>query len=183
MKDDLRYRYKIKRKYFQYSAREIADGVIADTLLKSFASMNSFFVYYSYGSEADTHTLIDKLLSAGKEVYLPRVEGKDIVPIRYFGNTDELEKSSFGIYEPKGKAFDGEIDVAVVPLLAVNRNGFRLGYGGGYYDRYFEKNTEILRIGIGYFLQITDKFFEERGDVPLNAFICERGILDFGRAI
>lgn len=183
MKDDLRYKYKIKRKYFQHSAREVADGAIADTVINAFGGLNSFFVYYSYGSEADTHALIDRLLHAGKEVYLPRVEGKDIVPVRYFGGADELKKSAMGIYEPTGEAYFGETDAAVVPLLAVNRKGFRLGYGGGYYDRYFEKNTEILKIGIGYFFQITDDFYEEKGDVPINAFVCERGILDFGRAI
>lgn len=183
MKDDLRYKYKTKRKYFQNSAREVADAVIADTISEAFGGLNSFFVYYSYGSEADTHALIDRFLSAGKEVYLPRVEGKNIVPVRYLGKSDELIKSAMGIYEPTGAPYEGEIDAAIVPLLAVNRRGFRLGYGGGYYDRYFEKNTEILRIGVGYFLQIADDFFEEKGDVPVNAFVCERGILDFGRAI
>lgn len=181
MKDQLRYKYKIKRKYFQHSAREVADGAIADAILQSFADRNSFFVYYSYGSEADTHGLIGRLLSAGKSVYLPRVEENDMAPVRYFGKEEELIKSSFGISEPTGQAYGGEIEVCITPLLAVNQRGFRLGYGGGYYDRFFAANDKIIKVGIGYGLQYTDEFFEEENDVPLDFFVSERGIITFGR--
>ncbi|MDE7076051.1 MAG: 5-formyltetrahydrofolate cyclo-ligase, partial [Clostridia bacterium] len=85
MKDQLRYKYKIKRKYFQHSAREVADGAIADAILQEFADKSSFFVYYSYGSEADTHALIARLIAEGKSVYLPRVEGESMVPVKFSG--------------------------------------------------------------------------------------------------
>ncbi|MDE7163547.1 MAG: 5-formyltetrahydrofolate cyclo-ligase [Clostridia bacterium] len=181
MKDQLRHKYKIKRKYFQHSAREVADGAIADAILQEFADKSSFLVYYSYGSEADTHALIARLIAEGKSVYLPRVEGENIVPVKYSGNEEELEKSALGISEPKGQAYDGEIDVCITPLLAVNSRGYRLGYGGGYYDRYFADGKKIIKAGIGYGLQYTDEFEEEENDIPLDIFVSERGIITFGR--
>lgn len=180
MKDGLRYKYKIKRKYFQHSAREVADGAIADAVEVAFADKESFFVYYSYGTEAETHGLIAKLSAAGKKVFLPRVEGEKIVPVPYTPQT-ELIKNSFGIPEPVGQAYEGEIDVCLTPLLAVNSMGYRLGYGGGYYDRYFAENPNVLRVGVGYYLQLCEDDFGEAYDVPLNIFICEKGVITFGQ--
>ncbi len=181
MKEQLRYKYKIKRKYFQHSAREVADGAIADIILTAFAHCDSFLIYYSYNSEADTHALIARLSEAGKRVYLPRVEGETIVPVRYFGDESTLVKNRYGICEPTGQAYDGDIEVCITPLLAVNSRGFRLGYGGGYYDRYFAANPHLIKVGAGYFLQYTDEFCEEEFDKPLYLFVCERGIINFGR--
>lgn len=181
MKEQLRYKYKVKRRYFQHSAREVADGALADTVMAAFSAQSSFLVYYSYGAEADTHALITRLLDAGKRVYLPRVEGKNIAPVRYFGDESALVKNAYGICEPAGQAFTGQIDVCITPLLAVNSRGFRLGYGGGYYDRYFAANPQILKVGLGYFLQFTDEFIEEDFDKPLDLFVSERGIIYFGR--
>lgn len=179
MKEHLRYEYKIKRKYFQHSAREVADGAIADAILAAFADKQSFFVYYSYGSEADTHTLIERLVKEGKRVYLPRVEGKDMAVVPYSGE-EQLVKSPMGIYEPVGGAYYGDVDVVITPLLAVNHMGYRLGYGGGFYDRYFSSRGG-LKVGIGYCLQLTDESFQDERDVPLDMFVCERGIINFGK--
>ncbi|MGN0805108.1 MAG: 5-formyltetrahydrofolate cyclo-ligase [Candidatus Coproplasma sp.] len=181
MKDELRYKYKIKRKYFQHSVREVADGAIADIILQAFADREDFLVYYSYGSEADTHALIDRLLKAGKRVYLPRVEGKDMVAVSYFGDENCLVKNSYGILEPQGQAYEGKLDICLTPLLAVNKRGYRLGYGGGYYDRYFAERTDMLKVGMGYNLQFTEENFEEEKDVPLDIYVCERGMTVFGR--
>lgn len=181
MKERLRYKYKVKRRYFQHSAREVADGALSDIILAAFAVHNSFFVYYSYGSEADTHALVSRLLAAGKEVYLPRVEGNDMASVRYFGDESALVKNKYGILEPTGQAYEGQIDVCITPLLAVNPRGYRLGYGGGYYDRFFAANPKILKVGYGYYFQYTEEFEEENFDKPLDLFVTERGIINFGK--
>lgn len=180
-KGELRYKYKIKRKYFRYSAREVADGAIYDTFFSALGGYESFFIYYSFGAEADTHAIIAKLLSLGKRVYLPRVEGGNMVAVRYFGKEDGLIKNRFGIFEPTGQASEEEIEVCVAPLLAVNPQGYRLGYGGGYYDRFFKADKKVLKIGLGYSLQYAEDFTAETHDEPLDKFICERGIIDFGK--
>lgn len=86
---------------------------------------------------------------------------------------------AFGIEEPEGQAFEGDIDVTVIPLLAVNARGFRVGYGKGYYDKYLKgKNT--LKAGLGYAFQI-EEFEEDGWDIPLDLFLCEKGIYYYGR--
>ncbi len=177
MKDELRYKYKIKRKYFQHSRREVADGAIADNFLALFADKNTFFIYNSFGSEADTKRIINSLISLGKCVLLPRVEGDKMVAAEYRAG-DELKKSSLGVYEPTAPAYEGDIDVIAVPLLAVNSRGFRLGYGGGYYDR-FLKDSAAVKAGISYDFQLTDEFTEDEWDEPLDILITERGIYRF----
>ena len=178
MKEELRYKYKIKRKYFQHARREVADGAIADCVFAAFDCAQKVFIYYSFGSEADTHAIIDGLLSRGKEVYLPRVEGKNMVAVRFYGDKEQMKVNSFGISEPLGESFSGDFDLIIAPLLAVNSRGYRLGYGGGYYDRFLKGRTSPV-VGIGYFLQLTDEFEESEWDVPLDKFICERGIYEF----
>ncbi|MDE7379949.1 MAG: 5-formyltetrahydrofolate cyclo-ligase [Clostridia bacterium] len=179
MKEELRYKYKIKRKYFQHSAREVAEGAIADVFIEAFSGFSTFFIYYSFGSEADTHQLISRLFDMGKRVFLPRVEGGQIVAVEYTGQP--LLKGAFGISEPQGQAFDGEIDVCAAPLLAVDERGFRLGYGGGYYNRYFALHPQVIKAGIGFNLQFTEQSFAEEHDVPLDCFVSERGIISFGK--
>lgn len=178
---ELRYKYRIKREYFLHSAREVADGAICDAVMAALSGYDSFFIYYSFSSEADTHALIDKLIAAGKKVYLPRVEGREMSPVLYDGNADKLVKNRYGIQEPVGERAKEDVDVTVAPLLAVNSKGYRLGYGGGYYDRFFASGKGGLRVGLGYFLQYTEEFEGSENDEPLDLFISERGIIRFGR--
>ena len=100
-----------------------------------------------------------------------------MVPVEY-REGEKLIKSVFGVYEPQGQAYTGKIDVVIVPLLAVNSRGYRLGYGGGYYDR-FLKGAAAVKAGIAYDFQLTDEFEEDWWDEPLDLLITERGIYRF----
>ncbi len=91
--------------------------------------------------------------------------------------TDQTEKGAFGIDEPVGQAYLGDIDVTVIPLLAVNLKGYRIGYGKGFYDR-FLKNRRTLKVGLGYSFQIED-FNEDVWDEPIDEFLTEKGIYRF----
>ena len=175
MKDELRQKLKIKRKYFGSVQREVADANIRDNFFAAFGNYDSFFIYNSFGTEADTRRLIAELLKFGKKVYLPRVEGELIVPVPL----GETKKGAFGIEEPAGQAFCGEIQVTVAPLLAVNEKGIRIGYGKGYYDKYF-KTAKTLKVGLGYYFQF-EEFCGDSWDEPLDLFLCERGIFNFGK--
>lgn len=179
VKDELRYKLKIKRKYFEGVRREYADLAILDNFTAAFSDFESFFVYNSFGTEASTKLIVEKLLKLGKAVYLPRVEGENIVPVRYFGG-DGLKSGAFGIEEPCGQAFHGNIDVTVIPLLAVNKAGYRIGYGKGYYDR-FLRGTATKKVGLGYCFQF-DEFESDAWDEPLDLYICEKGIFGFGNS-
>ena len=174
-KDEIRYKMKIKRKYLGEIARLEADRAILETFLSAFLNYDSFFIYNSFSTEARTDLIIAELLNAGKRVYLPRVEGKNMLPVPYCGNG--LIKGSFGISEPQGEPYIGDIDVTVIPLLAVSSRGYRIGYGGGFYDRYLNgKSTK--KVGMGYGFQF-EEFEEDDFDVPLDIYLCERGIYSF----
>lgn len=176
-KDELRYRQKVRRRYLGDVLREHADGCIYDIFLAAFKDFDSFFIYNSFGTEADTKRIIAGLLAGGKRVYLPKTEGDDMYAVPYFADTP-LQKSHFGMDEPCGEPFSGYAQVSVAPLLAVNSRGYRLGYGGGFYDRYF-KGADTLKVGLGYYFQMED--FEECDfDERLDMFVCERGIYYFG---
>lgn len=175
MNDDLRYKYKTLRKYFQSVRREEADKAIAENFLAEYSRYTSFFIYNSFGTEADTSRIVDALLSQNKQVFLPRTEKGTMFAVP-FGKT---RKGAFGIMEPEGKPFFGKIEVTVAPLLAINCKGFRLGYGGGYYDKYL-KNSQTLKVGLGYAFQLTDDFKESEWDEPMQSFVCEKGIYYFG---
>lgn len=173
-KEELRHKLKIKRKYFQFYRREMADLAILDNFINAFKDCDTFFIYNSISTEATTSLIISALLNEGKKVFLPRVEGENIVAVPY----GETRTGKFGIEEPTGEEYKGEIEVTVIPLLAVNERGFRIGYGKGYYDRYLKgKNTK--KAGLGYAFQI-EEFCEDAWDEPLDLFICEKGIYYYG---
>lgn len=174
-KQEIRYKLKIKRRYFQDVRRDFADEVIAETFLAAYASFDSFLLYSAKGDEAKTSLIEKKLIELGKLVFYPRVEGENIVAVPY----GEMKEGAFGIKEPVGQAYTKKIDITVVPLLAVNQKGFRVGYGKGFYDRYL-KTHETKSVGLGYSFQL-EEFEEDEWDEPLDEFICEKGIFDFGR--
>lgn len=174
MKDEIRNKLKIKRKYFQFYRREMANYAVLEDFLSAFSGYESFLIYNSIGYEAETGLIISALLKQGKRVYLPRVEGENLVAVPY----GETKKGAFGINEPIGESYTGDIDVTVIPLLAVNERGYRIGYGKGFYDRYLKDKT-TLKVGLGYSFQIED-FKEDEWDEPLDLFICEKGIYYYG---
>ena len=152
----------------------MTEGVLS--LLKKTGkwSAERFFVYLSYSSEARTDKLIDCLQEAGKKVYAPRVEGDEMCVVEL---GEDFTLSSFGIREPVGQPYEGEMDVAIMPLLAVDKKGNRLGYGGGYYDRYLQKHTGVYKIGYAYDIQIVDAVPHETKDITMDAVVTDKRVM------
>ncbi len=152
------------------------DGRIALHALAAFAEGHtSFFLYLSRGTEAGTAALLEGLRRLGKRVCAPRIAGGEMLCVPL---TDRLKKGPFGILEPEGGE-EETCDVAFCPLLAFDKEGYRLGYGGGYYDRYFAAHPQVLRVGLAYEGQAADKLPREGHDVRLDALVTERGVRFF----
>ncbi len=133
-------------------------------------------LYYPHKNEVNTLPVIQKLLKEGKSVLLPKVQGKDIIPIK-INNLFQLKKGYAGIKEPEGEAVSPEkIDVVIVPGVAFDRKGHRLGYGKGYYDRFLLK-TKAKKIGLAYDFQIVQEIPAEEHDVPLDLIITPTQII------
>ena len=87
------------------------------------------------------------------------------------------------VHVPLHLAAGDEIGLAVLPLVGIDINGFRLGYGGGYYDRFFNQESELSRkpfiIGVGYAFQVLEVSFAEDHDLKCDSVITEKGVLKF----
>jgi 5-formyltetrahydrofolate cyclo-ligase len=104
--------------------------------------------YFSYRDEPDTHALNLHLISLGKNLLLPRINGESLEWVQWDGSAEQISSQSL-IPEPIGEAFTdtNAIDVVLVPALAMDQAGYRLGQGKGFYDRAL-KDLSAFTIGI-----------------------------------
>ena len=164
----LREMYAARREAAHCAER---DGAIARAVLERYCAAERFFVYISVRSEVETDRLIAALLAAGKQVCVPRIEEGRMLAVPYA----KLVRGAYGIPAPEGGE-DMPCDVALTPLLAFDEEGYRLGYGGGFYDAYFARRPEALRVGLAYCAQRADRLPREAWDLPLHAVVTEKGI-------
>ena len=173
-------RIRMKERRANNENRDVKEILLAENVLTVLEKLSGdrdkkkVFCYLSYSAEAPTDGLIERLLEQGYEVYCPRVEGKEMQVVAY---GEDFTISAWGIREPVGEPFEGEIDYAIVPFLAVDKQGNRLGYGGGYYDRYFERNPNTLRIAYGFDFQIQKEVPTEETDKKMNCIVTDKQVL------
>jgi 5-formyltetrahydrofolate cyclo-ligase len=126
--------------------------------------------------EIDTYAIIKKAWSQGKSVSVPVVNAptKSMIFYRIF-NFENLKRSKFGILEPDCTNELSEIqdfDLIVVPGVFFNTRKFRIGYGGGYYDRFLPK-VKATKISLAYDFQVDEIFVEDKFDYPVDTIITE----------
>ena len=133
--------------------------------------------YMAHDKEVETREMIAESLGS-KKVLLPKVDIKEgkIIPVE-IKNLDDVEKGAFGIYEPRGKEeYSGKIDMVIVPGIAFDLRGYRIGYGKGFYDR-FLKDVSSLKVGLAFDFQVVGRIIEDVNDVPVDIVITERRII------
>ena len=136
--------------------------------------------FISAFKEPDTVEIIKELWEQGKKVVVPITDIESgTLSLSYINSMDDMKKGAYGILEPKTvrKADENNIDVILVPGLAFDRNGGRMGFGKGYYDRLLE-SSKAVKIGLCYDFQILEKIPTEIHDVPMNFVITEKEILE-----
>ena len=184
-KKALRKEILTKRSILDAVEKEEKDRKILDRFYDSnyYREAKNIFIYISYDSEINTKGIINKALTDNKKIYVPRTEFKtrlmDAVEIT---SLDNLIESEYGILEPSVEEphiDPNEIDLIVVPGVAFDRNGGRMGYGAGFYDRYFKKINEdnmkkVIKLALAYDFQILEKIPMNEQDVPVNYIITEK---------
>lgn len=127
-------------------------------------------LYYSLPDEVDTHTLVDSLLMSGKHILLPRVTGEGTMELRRYTGPSDLTQGAYNIMEPTGEVFDdyAAIDLAVIPGVAFDSDGNRMGRGKGYYDRLLPKLANTYKIGICLPFQLVEKIPTDEYDVRMD---------------
>ncbi len=138
--------------------------------------------YCPINNEVDTSLLLDECLEA-KKLALPRtdINKKTITPCEVHSLAD-LKMGAYNIFEPGencSKAAIDKIDIIVVPLVAFDKKGTRLGYGGGYYDKLLAKMPDCKKIGIAFSFQEMDSIQRENHDIELDMVITEKKIFSF----
>jgi 5-formyltetrahydrofolate cyclo-ligase len=161
--------------------REVWSSAIVGAVheLPEVVAARTVTAYLSFGSEIATSELIGILDTEGKRVGVPVVRDGEIVMVTYRPD-DETVRSDFGMEEPAGSAEipPEEVDVLVIPGLAFDRSGFRLGYGGGFYDRYVRRTRpEALRVGICFSDQVVDAVPHGDGDERVDRIVTQDGTI------
>ena len=148
---------------------------IIDRIKPMLAEAKTIVAYYSLPDEVDTHRFIDELLADGKTMYLPKVvSDEDMVLCRYIG-AESMKEGAFGIMEPVGAQIstDEAIDVVLVPGMAFDGDGNRLGRGKGYYDRFLKSlsHPRPQLIGVCFDFQKVDVVPTEPTDVKVDVVV------------
>lgn len=138
-----------------------------------FTAAHTLLLYSALPDEVPTQTLIDELAAQGKTVLLPRVVSATGMVLHRYTCQDDLQRGAFGIMEPTGLPFtDYEaIDVAVIPGMAFDHDGHRLGRGRGYYDRFLARVPFIYKIGICFPFQMVGEVPTSENDIPMDDVI------------
>lgn len=140
-------------------------------VLKCYDNYKDVFIYNSFKNEVSTKELINKLCET-KNVYLPKIIDDKMYAINYTKNSI-LETNSFGIDEPKGNISNIDNFICIIPLLAIDEKGNRIGFGKGYYDKFLD-NKNCIKIGLCYDFQIIKGIPCDSHDIPLDLIISEK---------
>ncbi len=167
------------------SEKESMDNNIFNKLVNSelYKNAKSIFIYINFSNEINTINIIEKALNDGKEVFIPKIyKGDKSMKAIKLNSFNELKKNSMGILEPYDDSNFIEktnIDLIIVPGVVFDNKGNRIGYGGGYYDRYLEdikyKNNKVA---LAYDLQIVESIDAEAHDVKIDYIVTNTKIID-----
>ncbi len=181
-----------KRKKFlkeNFKGYKAASSKIIDTLknTEEYKNAKVIMCFVSFEDEVRTHEFIKDALKDGKTIVVPYVEkGNPIMIASEINSFNDLKEGFYGILAPekdKLRPFDKTlIDLIVTPGVAFDTDGYRVGYGGGFYDKFLaDIKDKVSLIGIAFNLQKIDEAPRNQFDIPLNALITESGIKRFDR--
>lgn len=148
--------------------------------LPEFRKASAVMFYVSIGNEVRTDTLMECAFKEGKKVIVPFSDrrNKTIVPSE-ISSLNDMETGSFGIPEPREpKPFnEAGIDLVIVPGIAFDSRGSRIGYGHGYYDN-FLKTAGAKKVALAYEFQIVDEIPNNSNDIKMDKIITEKRVIE-----
>ena len=172
-KDILALRKAMAICLLEEKSRIISEKVITHP---KYQSAEFIFCYIDTKSEVKTRKIIEHAWENGKKVAVPKVHG-DIMKFYLITSYEDLESGCFGIMEPNGNCMEVTVipdnSVVIMPGVAFDREGNRIGYGKGYYDKYFSEYSKIYKIAIAFSVQIVPEIQTDKFDVKANCVITE----------
>lgn len=173
----------IAKRDLKKEENSLKDSKIFNNLisLNSYKRAKKVFIYIGFGSEINTKGLIEIMLKEGKEVFVPKVLEEEMIALK-ITSLNNLIESKFKILEPVGEKSDidgEEFDLIIMPGVAFDRSGNRIGYGKGYYDKYLKDvKSDIKKIALAYELQLIEEIETEEHDLKVDSIITENEIID-----
>lgn len=155
--------------------------VICHKILSSklYEEADCVYGYYPLGNEVSLIPVMVDCLEQGKKLALPRVDG-DHMDFYQITSLDQVEEGCFHVMEPvTTEKVHEERALVLTPGVAFDRNGNRIGYGKGYYDRYFTCHPSLTRLGVSYYSQMEESIPAQETDVKLQYLITECRMMEF----
>lgn len=147
--------------------------------LQQYMNSRTIMFFVSFNSEVSTHDMIKEALK-NKTVVVPKVAHHEIEPsvIIDFGNL--VQSGKFGILEPieTMKIAYKNIGMVLVPGIAFDGEGHRIGYGFGYYDKFLRKVPKAVKVGLCFDFQVADLIPHEEHDVPVDFIVTDERVLE-----
>ncbi|MBO7567961.1 MAG: 5-formyltetrahydrofolate cyclo-ligase [Bacteroidales bacterium] len=156
-----------------HTSGQLADfsKTLCDKILKMpiFQSAHTLLLYSPLPDEVDVFPIVSNAHENGKTVLLPKVVGNDL-ELHIYKGVESLERGAFGILEPTGEVFFDydTVDVAIIPGMAFDKAGHRLGRGKGFYDRMLPRLKNAYKIGVCFPFQYLDEIPCEAHDVRMD---------------
>lgn len=142
-------------------------------------------LYLSFDSEVLTNFIIEDLMNSNKKVYIPLTVPKtrELIVSELINLEEDLEVGNFGVLEPKKEAIRPVsvdlLDLVIVPGVGFEKSGYRIGYGGGYYDRFLPKiSVKTPKVALAFEVQMIEKVPTDEYDFPVDYIITEEEIID-----
>lgn len=161
------YKNSFTTEELRQKSERIVEKLKHDT---AFITAKTVMLYWSLPDEVHTHTLIADVLKT-KTVVLPTIVNDLLIPVK-LNDITNLREGKFHILEPQNSVFTDKIDLIVVPGIAFDRAGNRLGRGRGFYDRFLQYQT-AKTIGICFDFQLVEEIPTEAKDIPIGKIISE----------
>lgn len=180
MLEKRKIRDKIKKLRSDLTKEQVAEDskLIYNQIIdnKIFERAEVVMSYMSFQNEIDTEKINDYIISCGKKLFLPKMIDREVIkPIEYTGEF-EID-NSFGIKEPVGEIYNGDIDLIIVPGVVFDIEGNRIGYGRGYYDRFLRLYPKARKISLAYEFQILDRLEAEEHDEKIDEIVTKNNII------
>jgi 5-formyltetrahydrofolate cyclo-ligase len=146
--------------------------------LEEIQTAHSIFLFISYGNEVHTHDLLKYFLKQGKTLAVPKILPEKTMIAVQFSQWEDLIPGELGILTPSGNTpYSGDFDVVITPGLGFTLQGHRIGYGRGYYDKWFASHNARNKIAIAFEAQLVDELPTDETDVPVDIVVTEERVI------
>lgn len=189
VKAELRRRMRAIRRAMPADARSLRSDALCERVLglEAFRDARVIAAFLAIRAEVDVARVVDRARELGKRVVMPRVDDVQRALVMHVCSPgDALAESSFGVAEPLESAARieaSDIDLVLVPALAVDERGHRIGYGQGYYDRFLPTATRATRVCVAFDFQMVSEVPDMPGDRGVDVVVTDKRVITIGRRV